>query len=50
LGVKLGSVENSKAFVTAHTWQMVMVAVGIFLFFYLLMRVLDREVEGNSVT
>ncbi len=46
LGVKLGSVENSKAFVKAHTWQMAMVAVGIFLFFYLLMRVLDREVEG----
>jgi membrane protein YqaA with SNARE-associated domain len=43
LGVKLGTVENSKAWVKAHTWQMAMFAVGIFLFFYLLLKFLDRE-------
>jgi membrane protein YqaA with SNARE-associated domain len=43
LGVKLGSVENSKVWVKAHTWQMVVFAVGIFLFFYLVMKFLDRE-------
>ncbi|MGA3203015.1 MAG: VTT domain-containing protein, partial [Bryobacteraceae bacterium] len=43
LGVKLGTVANSKAWVKAHTWQMVILAVGIFLFFYLLLRFLDRE-------
>jgi membrane protein YqaA with SNARE-associated domain len=43
LGVKLGTVENSKAWVKAHTWQMVALAVGIFLFFYLLLKFLDRE-------
>jgi membrane protein YqaA with SNARE-associated domain len=43
LGVKLGSVENSKVWVKAHTWQMVAFAVGIFLFFYLVMKFLDRE-------
>ena len=43
LGVKLGTVENSKAWVKAHTWHMVIFAVGIFLFFYLLMKFLDRE-------
>ena len=47
LGVKLGTVENSKAWVKAHTWHMVFIAAGIFLFFYLLMKFLDREVlEG----
>jgi membrane protein YqaA with SNARE-associated domain len=44
LGVKLGTVENSKAWVKAHTWHMVFFAVAIFLFFYLLMKFLDREV------
>jgi membrane protein DedA with SNARE-associated domain len=43
LGVSLGTVENSKAWVKSHTWQMVIFAVGIFLFFYLLMKFLDRE-------
>jgi membrane protein YqaA with SNARE-associated domain len=43
LGVRLGTVANSKAWVKAHTWQMVILAVGIFLFFYLLLRFLDRE-------
>jgi membrane protein YqaA with SNARE-associated domain len=47
LGVKLGTVENSKAWVKAHTWHMVAIAVGIFLFFYFLLKFLDREVvEG----
>ena len=47
LGVKLGTVENSKAWVKAHTWHMALFAVAIFVFFYLLMRFLDREtVEG----
>ena len=47
LGVKLGTVENSKAWVKAHTWHMAIFAVAIFLFFYVLLRVLDREpVEG----
>jgi membrane protein YqaA with SNARE-associated domain len=44
LGVKLGTVDNSKAWVKAHTWHMAMIAAGIFLFFYLLMKFLDREV------
>lgn len=44
LGVKLGTVDNSKAWVKAHTWHMVFIAAGIFLFFYLLMKYLDREV------
>src|ERR1035437_1209980 len=44
LGVKLGTVANSKAWVKAHTWHMAIFAVGIFLFFYLLMKFLDREV------
>jgi membrane protein DedA with SNARE-associated domain len=43
LGVKLGTVENSKAWVKAHTWHMAIFAVAIFLFFYLLLRILDRE-------
>jgi membrane protein YqaA with SNARE-associated domain len=43
LGVRLGTVANSKAWVRAHTWQMVILAVGIFLFFYLLLKFLDRE-------
>lgn len=43
LGVKLGTVENSKAWVKAHTWHMAIFAVGIFLFFYLLLKFLDRE-------
>jgi membrane protein YqaA with SNARE-associated domain len=43
LGVKLGTVDNSKAWVKAHTWQMAILAVGIFLFFYLLLKFLDRE-------
>jgi membrane protein YqaA with SNARE-associated domain len=47
LGVKLGTVENSKAWVKAHTWHMAAFAVGIFLVFYLLLKFLDREaVEG----
>ena len=44
LGVKLGTVDNSKAWVKAHTWHMAIFAVSIFLFFYLLMKFLDREV------
>lgn len=44
LGVKLGTVDNSKAWVKAHTWHMAILAAGIFLFFYLLMKYLDREV------
>jgi membrane protein DedA with SNARE-associated domain len=44
LGVKLGTVENSKAWVKAHTWHMVFIAAAIFLFFYLLLKFLDREV------
>ncbi len=43
LGVKLRTVENSKAWVKAHTWHMALFAVGIFLFFYLLLKFLDRE-------
>jgi len=43
LGVKLGTVANSKACVKAHTWHMVFIAVAIFLFFYLLLKYLDRE-------
>jgi membrane protein DedA with SNARE-associated domain len=43
LGVKLGTVDNSKAWVKAHTWHMAIFAVGIFLFFYLLLKFLDRE-------
>ena len=43
LGVRLGTVANSMAWVRAHTWQMVILAVGIFLFFYLLLKFLDRE-------
>ena len=43
LGVKLGTVENSKAWVKAHTWHMVAVAVGICLVVYLLMKFMDRE-------
>jgi membrane protein YqaA with SNARE-associated domain len=44
LGVKLGTVDNSKAWIKAHTWHMAILAAGIFLFFYLLMKYLDREV------
>jgi membrane protein YqaA with SNARE-associated domain len=44
LGVKLGTAENSKAWVKAHTWHMVFIAAAIFLFFYLLLKFLDREV------
>lgn len=43
LGVKLGTVDNSKAWVKAHTWHMAILAAAIFLFFYLLMKFLDRE-------
>ena len=43
LGVTLGTVDNSKAWVKAHTWHMVFLAVGIFLFFYALLKFLDRE-------
>jgi membrane protein YqaA with SNARE-associated domain len=43
LGVTLGTVENSKAWVKAHTWHMAALAVGIFLFSYLLLKLLDRE-------
>lgn len=47
LGVKLGTVEHSKAWVKAHTWHMAIFAAAIFLFFYLLMKYLDRQaVEG----
>jgi membrane protein YqaA with SNARE-associated domain len=48
LGVKLGTVENSKAWVKAHTWHMAIFAVGIFLFFYLLLRFLEREAVSES--
>jgi membrane protein YqaA with SNARE-associated domain len=44
LGVKLGTVEHSKAWLKAHTWHMAIFAAGIFLFFYLLMKYSDREV------
>jgi membrane protein DedA with SNARE-associated domain len=47
LGVKLGTVDNSKAWVKAHTWHMAILAAGIFLFFYLLMKFLDREVVSE---
>jgi membrane protein YqaA with SNARE-associated domain len=47
LGVKLGTVENSKAWVKAHTWHMVAFAVAIFLFFYLALKFLDREVVAE---
>jgi membrane protein YqaA with SNARE-associated domain len=47
LGVKLGTVDNSKAWVKAHTWHMAIIAAGIFLFFYLLMKYLDREVVSE---
>ena len=43
LGVKLGTVENSKAWVKAHYWQMGVFAVGIFLMFYVVIRFMDRE-------
>jgi len=43
LGVKLGTVDNSKAWVKAHTWHMAIFAVSIFLFFYLLLKFLERE-------
>ncbi len=43
IGVKLGTVENSKAWVKGHTWHMAAFAVGIFLFFYLLLKFLERE-------
>ena len=43
LGVKLGTVENSKAWVKSHTWQMTAFAAAIFLAFYLVMKALDRE-------
>ncbi|MGA3189346.1 MAG: VTT domain-containing protein [Bryobacteraceae bacterium] len=43
LGVKLGTVENSKAWVKAHTWHMVIFAIAIFLCFYLLLKFLERE-------
>ncbi len=47
LGVKLGTVENSKRWVKGHTWHLAALAVGIFLFFYLLMKFLEKEtVEG----
>lgn len=44
LGVKLGTVENSKRWVKGHTWHLAALAVGIFLFFYLLMKFLEKEV------
>lgn len=44
LGVKLGTVENSKKWVKGHTWHLAVLAVGIFLFFYLLMKFLEKEV------
>ena len=43
LGVKLGTVENSKAWVKGHTWHMVFLAAAISLFFYFLLKFLDRE-------
>jgi membrane protein YqaA with SNARE-associated domain len=43
LGVTLGTVENSKAWVKGHTWHMAIFAVAIFVFFYLLLKFLDRE-------
>jgi membrane protein YqaA with SNARE-associated domain len=43
LGVKLGTVENSKRWVKAHTLHMAIFAVAIFVLFYVLMRILDRE-------
>ncbi len=43
LGVKLGTVDNSKAWVKAHTWHMAAFAVGIFLFFYVLLKFMERE-------
>ncbi len=43
LGVKLGTVDNSKAWVKAHTWHMVFAAVAIFVAFYLLAKFLEKE-------
>jgi membrane protein DedA with SNARE-associated domain len=43
LGVRLGTVDNSKAWIKAHTWHMVAIAVAIFLGFYLLAKFLDKE-------
>src|SRR5208282_5983614 len=43
LGVKLGTVEHSKSWVKAHTWHMAIFAAAIFLFFYLLLKFLERE-------
>jgi len=44
LGVKLGTVDNSKAWIKAHTWHMVALAVAIFLGFYILAKILDKEI------
>lgn len=43
LGVKLGTLENSKAWVKAHTWHMVALAAAIFVGFYLLGKFLEKE-------
>lgn len=43
LGVKLRTVENSKAWVKAHTLEMTILAIGIFLFFYAVVKLIDRE-------
>jgi membrane protein YqaA with SNARE-associated domain len=48
LGVKLGTVDNSKAWMKAHTWHLSALAVGILLVFYLLIRFLDREPVAQS--
>lgn len=43
LGVKLGSVDNSKAWLKAHTLELIFLALGIVVFFYVLIRLIDRE-------
>ncbi len=48
LGVKLGTVDNSKAWVKAHTWHMVFAAVAIFVAFYLLAKFLEKEVVEQA--
>ena len=44
----MGTVDNSKAWVKAHTWHMAMFAVAIFLIFYLLVKFLERETVAGG--
>jgi len=43
LGVQLGTVANSKAWIKSHTWHMVGIAVALFLFFFALIKLADRK-------